>query len=260
MFGTPWAGGLFAVEVGAVRRFDLARLPLALGAALLGDGVCRGLGTGHLPTPHVTAMPGPLPTLLALPAGLAFGLAALGFVEAVRVLKDLGGKAVARWAPRAAPGVALAVLGGGLVILATLALGTRDLNGLSLPLLSRALNGSVAPWAFAAKLGLTALTLAAGYKGGEVTPLFVVGACLGNALGGPVFAALGMVATFGAAANTPLACVALGVELFGWPLLPALVPACLVAGLMHPRFGIYGAQKGHRDPSGPRDYLPFSRV
>src|SRR5204862_72534 len=72
------------------------------------------------------------------------------------------------------------------------------------------------------KLVMTSLTVGSGFAGGEVTPLFVIGATLGAALGhtfgGPVvlLAAVGMMATFGSAVNASLACVVMGVELFGW--------------------------------------------
>jgi H+/Cl- antiporter ClcA len=95
----------------------------------------------------------------------------------------------------------------------------------------------------------TIITLASGFKGGEVTPLFFIGAALGNAAavitGQPVelFAGLGMIAVFAAAANTPLACAVLGMELFGphYAILFAMV--CLVSYGVGGRGGIYHAEK-----------------
>ncbi|ELF5344129.1 chloride channel protein, partial [Vibrio metschnikovii] len=99
------------------------------------------------------------------------------------------------------------------------------------------------------KLILTAITLAAGFKGGEVTPLFFIGATLGNFLawvmGAPVelFAALGFLAVFAAAANTPLACIIMGVELFGADHLIYFALVCFIAYYASGHSGIYGSQR-----------------
>jgi H+/Cl- antiporter ClcA len=99
------------------------------------------------------------------------------------------------------------------------------------------------------KLVLTAITLAAGFKGGEVTPLFFVGATLGNmlawAMNAPValFAALGFLAVFAAATNTPLACTIMGVELFGADHLVYFALACFVAYAFSAHTGIYSSQR-----------------
>ncbi|RYG86980.1 hypothetical protein EON77_02895 [bacterium] len=142
---------------------------------------------------------------------------------------------------------------GGIAIVAlTLAVGSRDYNGLSLPLIEASFAGRVVLVAFALKLLFTAVTLGSGFKGGEVTPLFCIGATLGNAIaevaGAPLgmFAALGFAAVFGAAANTPLACTILGIELFGPRLAVPLALACTVAYALSGHRGIYGSQRVHR--------------
>ncbi|WP_043610692.1 chloride channel protein, partial [Novosphingobium sp. B-7] len=86
-------------------------------------------------------------------------------------------------------------------------------------------------WSWLLKLVFTVATLSAGFKGGEVTPLFFIGAGLGSALSlvlglpVPLAAAVGMVALFGAAANTPVACAVMGLELFGIDAAPVLIVA-----------------------------------
>src|SRR6202000_2081960 len=95
--------------------------------------------------------------------------------------------------------------------------------------------GGATPFTWGWKLLFTVVTLSAGFKGGEVTPLFFIGAALGNALGGllgaplDLFAALGFVAVFAGAANTPLACTIMGVELFGAEHIVPIAIACFVA-------------------------------
>ena len=95
----------------------------------------------------------------------------------------------------------------------------------------------------------TAVTLGSGFKGGEVTPLFFIGATLGNVLAllfhAPIdlFAALGFVAVFAGAANTPLACTLMGLELFGSQNAPYFAIACFVAYFFSGHSGIYSSQR-----------------
>ncbi|WP_343123378.1 chloride channel protein [Verrucomicrobium sp. BvORR106] len=109
--------------------------------------------------------------------------------------------------------------------------------------------GGASGWSWLGKLVFTGVTLASGFKGGEVTPLFYVGATLGNALGAllnePVglFAALGFIAIFAGAANTPLACTLMGVELFGAHYAVYFAVACFVAFVSSGHSGIYLSQR-----------------
>lgn len=105
------------------------------------------------------------------------------------------------------------------------------------------------PWDWAPKFVLTIATLAAGYQGGEVTPLFSIGASLGVVLAGilgmPVelCAALGYAAVFGSATNTLLAPILIGCEVFGFGNLPAFFIVCVVAYLFNMDKSIYALQE-----------------
>lgn len=112
-----------------------------------------------------------------------------------------------------------------------------------------------APWAFA-KLAFTCVTLGFGFKGGEVTPLFVIGTLVGAALA-PVFgwpppfaAALGMTGLFAAASNTPLASLLLGIEFFGPGFAAPLALLCFLAFVLAGHPGIYGARRAADPASG----------
>jgi PII-like signaling protein len=130
-----------------------------------------------------------------------------------------------------------------------LGLGVQGRSPQSITLLSSFHSGGAAPWSWAWKLLFTAVTLAAGFKGGEVTPLFFIGAALGNTLatllGAPVdlFAGLGFIAVFAGATNTPLACTVMGIELFGAHYTLYFAVACFVAYYFSGHSGIYGAQR-----------------
>jgi H+/Cl- antiporter ClcA len=149
---------------------------------------------------------------------------------------------------------------GGVAIVAMWQLvGTPDFLGLSLPVLSRSFTDpSLAWYTFALKLAFTVVTLAAGFLGGEVTPLFVIGAALGNALAGPLglplalAAGVGMAAMFAAASNTPLALSIMAVELLGVGVLPHVVIVCVVAYLLTGHRSIYPAQRLTSSKTGIR--------
>lgn len=240
VFGTPWAGTVFTLEVARTGkpRVD-ALVPCAI-AAFVGDLVCRALGIHH----HVYASATPFPTL-ALPlllwvalAGGVFGAASRLFTEALHGVQALVRRIPLFWLRP--------VLGGLAVIGLAYATGTRDYLGLGLPLLTASFSpGGVLLWAFALKLLFTVVTLGTGFKGGEVTPLFCIGATLGAAFatitGQPsgFFAALGFVAVFAGAARAPLACTVLGLELFGTAYALPLALACSLSALVASKRSIY---------------------
>jgi H+/Cl- antiporter ClcA len=124
---------------------------------------------------------------------------------------------------------------------------SRDANANTIP--SFFTSAEVHPWSWLWKTVFTVVTLSSGFKGGEVTPLFFIGAALGNALssmlGAPpdLFAALGFVAIFAGATNTPLACTIMGIELFGAANAVYLAIACFVAFFASGKSGIYSAQR-----------------
>ena len=241
VFGTPLAGAVFGLEVfllGAVRYEAI--WPSFL-AAVVADAVTRAWGVGHTPYPALAALPltaaGLGSTLLA---GALFGLAARFFATLTHGITQVFSR-IAH--PPLRP-----VVGGALVALAMGALGTMRYAGLGVPVIVEAFQHPLGPQDFALKLALTALTLGAGFKGGEVTPLFFIGAALGSALAGvlplPValLAGMGFVGVFAGAANTPLACLLMGLELFGARAGVYLGLSCVVAYLFSGHHGIYASQ------------------
>lgn len=262
VFGTPLAGAVFGIEVLALGTLDLAAALPCLVAALVADAACRSWGIHHTAYPHLD-LPSEGARALALlllkagAAGIAVGLVARLFAEANHTLGAFVRKLVpgALWRP---------VVGGVLVIALSLIFGTQDYLGLGVlaahpgaPTLPGFFTAAPDRWSWLLKLVFTVATLSTGFKGGEVTPLFFIGAGLGSALAPllgvpvPVMAALGMVAMLGAAANTPVACAVMGLELFGIGLGPVLVVACVTAYLASGHGGIYLSQKIAR-PKWPR--------
>ncbi|KQM18299.1 voltage-gated chloride channel family protein [Novosphingobium sp. Leaf2] len=250
VFGTPIAGAVFALEVLAIGRVEYRALVPCLLAALVGDWTCLAWGIHHGVYRIGELVPvDPLLVAKAGIAGVACGLVGLVFAEANHAL---GG-----WLKRIVPyGPLRPVIGGVAVIALVYLFGTRDYLGLGT--LAATPEGltifsffgpDTHPWSWALKLLFTVVTLSAGFKGGEVTPLFFIGAALGNALapmlGVPtgVFAAIGFVALFAGAANTPLACTFMGIELFGATYAVPIAVACFVAYLCSGHNGIYLSQR-----------------
>jgi H+/Cl- antiporter ClcA len=249
VFGVPMAGTVFGLEVLSVGRIRYEALVPGLVAAVTGDLVAHlvfdATGLPHMPTPRVVLEAVPIETALlgkVAVAGLAFGLASILFSEMVYGFRRAYRIAIA-WAP------ARPLVGGLVVIGLTLLVGSTDYLGLSLPLIERSYVGDVVAWAFLLKILFTTLTIGAGFQGGEVTPLFVVGATLGAVLAGPLgvspelLAALGLVAVFAGATNTPLACTIMGVELFGSGAFVYLAVACVVSYVFSSHRSIYETQR-----------------
>ena len=254
VFGTPIAGAVFALEVLVIGRMQYDALIPCFIASLVAHWTCLAWGVGHTHY-HVAVAASALgPDVLlmgkTLLAAATFGLTASLFSWSSHQLAAL----FARWIPR--PELR-PVAGGVLVIGLFFLAGTGDYLGLgvlgdrpgaiTLPAMFTSTEIPAPAWAW--KLAFTVITLAAGFKGGEVTPLFFIGAALGNTLalllGAPVdlFAALGFVAIFAAATNTPLASTLLGMELFGAGNGLYLATACFVAYRFSSHRGIYASQR-----------------
>ncbi|HLP02759.1 MAG TPA: voltage-gated chloride channel family protein [Opitutaceae bacterium] len=257
VFGTPFTGAVFALEVLVIGRMQYDALLPVLVASLVGDATCSAWGINHTQYHIAFASAAGRPEVSDLglvakvmAAAVLFGLVSRLFAEFTHVLQ--------RGYRRIAPQPWLQpVIGGAVVIALFWALGTGDYLGLgvrpehpgSVTILSAFEAGGATAWSWWWKLLFTAVTLAAGFKGGEVTPLFFIGATLGNTLAGllgaPVdlFAGLGFIAVFAGATNTPLACTIMGIELFGATHAPYFALACFIAYYCSGHSGIYHAQR-----------------
>jgi H+/Cl- antiporter ClcA len=209
------------------------------------------LGYSHGHRPALKVMLSVEMFFALLLAGVAFGLCATTFVQLSHAVRT----GLARWVTYPP----FRQLIGGTTVLALSLFFGRDYLGLSVPLADQALLGlRVAISVCALKLLFTAVTYGSGIPGGEVTPLFVMGATLGAAiaevlgLSVPLAAGVGFVAVFAGAAKTPIACTIMAAEYFGPSVaIPAAI-ACIVSVVVSGPSGIYSAQ---RSPQ-PRERLP----
>lgn len=261
VFGTPLTGTIFALEVIAIGRIQYNALLPCLIAALVGDFTVSAWGVHHTQY-HIDVVNaggglygGHLPLSLLLLgkviiSSALFGLAAMAFAKAVHLVKNTAVKLIKiSWL--------IPALGGIIIIALTLALGKPDYLGLgvdaeypgAVTIISAFKHGGADAFSWLWKLIYTSVTLGTGFKGGEVTPLFYIGATLGNTLAdvlnAPVslFAALGFIAVFAGATNTPLACTLMGIELFGGEYAMFFAVACFTAYFFSGEQGIYSAQR-----------------
>lgn len=243
IFGTPLAGTLFGLEVLAIGLVSHQALLPAFAASMVGNLTATSLwGVSHLhyPIGDIPAL-GFMVIIKVVLASLLFGLTSRLFSELTHSLKRWYGYVFHNPMFKSAAGGVIII---GLVYL----LGTRDYLGLGIPLIEAAFAGEVSPFAFLGKIFFTSLTLGAGFQGGEVTPLFAIGATLGSALSGwiglhaPFLAALGFIAVFCGATNTPIACFIMGIELFGGEGAVYMFMACVISYLFSGHSGIYTSQ------------------
>lgn len=261
VFGTPVTGAIFAMEVLTIGRIQYDALLPALIAAVVGDLTVGAWNVTHTnyhidPLPHTTYYLSDFfhfDILLlgkVIVSSAVFGLTSYIFAGMVHEIKTICLKVFKhQWM--------IPVFGGLMIISLTFLIGKPDYLGLgvdaqypgAVTIPSAFHNGGSDTWSWLWKTIYTTLTLGTGFKGGEVTPLFYIGATLGNTLSvllnAPVslFAALGFIAVFAGATNTPLACTFMGIELFGGEHTLLFAVACFTAYFFSGHSGIYSSQR-----------------
>ncbi|MEP0711741.1 MAG: chloride channel protein, partial [Algoriphagus sp.] len=179
--------------------------------------------------------------LWVIPAGIAFGFSGRLFAKSTHYFSHQFSKFISY--PPLRP-----VIGGLLIAGFVYFSDSTTYIGLGVPRIVEAFETPLPWYDWLAKTGLTSFTLGAGFKGGEVTPLFFTGATLGNALSAwiplplALLAGMGFVGVFSGATNTPMACTVMGMELFGYESCIFLGLACLLAYLFSGKSSVYSSQ------------------
>ncbi|MBR6543281.1 MAG: chloride channel protein, partial [Anaerotignum sp.] len=217
LFGTPMTSVIFAMEVITVGVMHYSAIVPCTVAALVASSMSQAMGIAP------TAFDIPyIPEIMTMEYGV--GAAVLGIAAAlVSILFCIAMEHTSHAYKKHIENPMLRVfIGGCIVIGLTYLVGCRDYNGAGMDVIIRALNGDAKAEAFLLKIIFTALTLGAGYKGGEIVPSFFIGATFGCILG-PLLglpagfaASLCMAAVFCGVTNCPLASIMLCIELFGF--------------------------------------------
>ena len=242
VFGTPLAGAIFGLEVFLIGRLKYDAIFPAFTSGIIASLVTDSWQVKHTHY-HIPLVPdiSAINILYCIVAGIAFGLVAAIFSKTIHYC-SVQFKKLIKFPPMRP------FIGGIFVVLGIWLVGTTKFIGLGIPTIVESFNHQLPAYDFVLKLAFTILTLSAGYKGGEVTPLFFIGAALGNALSYflplPVglLAGMGFVAVFAGATNTPLACIMMAIELFGSECGIFVAIACVVAYLFSGHNSIYHSQ------------------
>jgi len=246
VFGTPLSGAVFGFEVLAIGKLSYDAIMPCFLAAFVGDLTTKAWAVHHT-VYRVTEVPPMTITgvLYSMLAGIAFGLMGMAFAKLTHSISHLAKRYISNAPLRP-------VVGGLIVTTAVFSIGiahTMKYIGLGIPTIVASFNSKLPIYDFAAKTLFTAVTLGFGFKGGEVTPLFYIGATLGNALShliplpSSLLAGMGFVAVFAGAANTPIASILMAVELFGAEAGAFAGLACVLSYLFSGHAGIYQSQR-----------------
>jgi len=241
VFGTPWAAAIFALEIMSFRKIKFENIIPSFIAAFGAHYICLAWMVKHtiysidiIPSITVSTISW---TMLA---GIIFGLAAFLFTYTGKVFKGLFAKI--KFEPMRP------FIGGIIIALFIVVANSTKYIGLGIPSIMDAFNTPTGNFDFALKLLLTSLTLSAGFKGGEVTPLFFIGATLGNILiwfiplPMALLAGMGFVAVFAGASHCVVASIIMGMELFGIQAGIYVGLASMVAYFASGMNGIYSAK------------------
>jgi H+/Cl- antiporter ClcA len=241
VFGTPLAGAFFAIEILSITYTNKNQLAASLFVAYIAHYSCLAWQIKHTiySIPSIPAIS--LTTLAwAIIAGILFGLTALAFTSTGKLFENIFNKI--KFAPLRP------FIGGIIIALFIVLFNSTKFIGLGIPTIQDAFTNNAGQFDFAIKLILTSFTLSAGFKGGEVTPLFFIGATLGNLLiwfiplPMALLAGMGFVAVFSGATNCVFASIALGLELFGMKAGVYVGLASVAAYFTSGPNGIYSAK------------------
>jgi len=242
-FGAPIAGTIFGMEAIAIGKTKYEALIPCFVSSFVGHYVATAWGINHenfiiKNVPDINTIN--LMKIIGL--SIIFGFISVLYSQLRHEIKALSDKYLKNLMLRA-------FVGGIIIIALTYLIGSRDYLGRGLPMVERAFTGHVPSFAFLAKIVFTAITMGMGFRGGEVIPLFFMGATLGNTLSPiagfpPSFlAAIGMISVFSGAANTPISAFLFSIEVFEGQGISYFFIACLISFIFSGHHGIYAAQK-----------------
>jgi H+/Cl- antiporter ClcA len=242
LFGTPVTAGFFAMEVISIGILHYSAIVPCMIASVVSMLVSSHLGGEsvfyNVTFPDVSVVP-ILQTL-----GLSFLCAFVSILFCIAMHEVL-----AVYRKYFVNHYARAIVGGILISVLTLVVGTHDYNGTGMNIIEGCFTQKVAWYMFLVKIIFTAITLCAGYKGGEIVPTFFVGATFGNFVGSLMGmdvsfgSAIGLIAVFCGVTNCPLTSMFLSVEIFGSKGIVYFGIACAVSYLLSGYTGLYNAQK-----------------
>lgn len=243
VFGTPIAAAVFSMEVisvGVMYYAAIVPCVVASSVAFMLGQLCgvHSLATELLNIPTVN----PVDMFRVAVLGILCAVVAFVFCRVLKGTALLYKKHLTNSFIRI-------VVGGLFIVLLTAIIGSTDYNGAGTGIILKALGGQAEYFSFALKILFTAITLGAGYRGGEIIPTFFIGATFGCVVGGligidPSFAAaLGMVGVFCGVTNCPMTSIIISIELFGGQGLVYFALMSAICYMLSGYTGLYSEQK-----------------
>ena len=243
LFGTPVTAAVFSLEVTRVGVMHYAALLPSVTAALVASFVAKSFGLHPVHFDGIV-----LENISVLSLGQIIVISIL--CALVSILFCVSIKKCEHAFEKYMPSRYIRAVVGALIIVAlTYALGTQDYNGAGMNIITDAIYGKAKYEAFLLKILFTAITISAGFKGGEIVPTFFIGSTFGCVLGSLIgfdssfAAAIGFVALFCAVVNCPLASIILSIEVFGSENILIFALVCAISYMMSGYFGLYKSQE-----------------
>ena len=249
LFGTPITATLFCMEFESVGTiFSPALLPCYL-SAFTASRVSAAFGV------HAEGLL--IETVAAITLGNVWKYALLAVLVGLLgiVMCTVFHKAEHFAAHQAKNPWLRIIIGGAAIAVMTALVGDQRYNGAGMDMALTAVEGQADWFDFLLKMLFTAVTLAAGFKGGEIVPTFCIGATFGCVVGGllgldaGICGALGLIGLFCAATNAPLASIILSIEMFGGANIHLFALTCVICFVLAIRVGLYGSQNIQTDPA-----------
>jgi H+/Cl- antiporter ClcA len=243
LFGTPMAAAIFSMEVVSVGIMHYSALVPCVVASLIAHGIATHFGASA-EVFFIEEIPafGIETSVKITVLAILCALVSILFCVALHGSEHLYKKYLKN------PFIRIFV-GGCLIIILTLLVGNQDYNGTGINVIEKCFDGSVRSEAFLMKIIFTAITLGAGFKGGEIVPSFFTGAAFGCLFGNIVgfsptlCAAIGMTSVFCGVTNCPITSLLISFELFGYDGMPYFLLAVSFSYMLSGYFGLYHSQK-----------------
>lgn len=242
MFGTPIAAAIFSLEVVVVGAIQYAALVPCIVAAVIAKyvaGLMSSKNTIYSVPLDFEITPELIAQIIIL--GMLCGVLSIVFCCVMHKTSHL----LTKWMPN--PYIKVFV-GGCIIILLTIMIGTTDYNGAGTHMIENSLVSQVAWYAFLLKMLFTAITIGSGYKGGEIVPTLFIGATFGCVVGpllglpSSLSAAVSMIAVFCGVVNAPIASIFLGVEMFGTGDIVLFAIVCAISYVCSGYYSLYSSQ------------------
>ena len=243
LFGTPLTAAIFSLEVTSVGTFHYTGLLPCVISSVIAAQIAKKFSLHPVQFQGIEfgTVSGKL-ILQVIFVAIICAVVSIIFCMAIKKTEHLMDRLLKNSFLRA-------FAGGLIIVILTIVAGTSDYNGAGMDIIERAMSGEAVPWAFLLKILFTAITISAGFKGGEIVPAFFIGSTLGCVTAplvglNPVFgAAIGFVALFCGVVNCPIASIILSLEVFGGEGILLFALASAVSYMMSGYFGLYDSQK-----------------